>query len=351
MPFHNEATVSLVNMSNVDIENADFEITWASAPEVAEGLSPSGNMGYFHATYRRGLTQLEQDWIFLDVEGHGKFVGVIHAMEGRIKEGNTRKYLEGDVRVYVDGIRSPKLHGTGTEDFYQGGWYFNRGTFTNFSNGNTLHEVSRFGCRYQCDVTYRLMIGAAVPFGRSLRFGLQHGPHAKAEALYQSTAFWYGRSKPVLVRTDVLDVGNKISEWSHDYHSPQMGSIDTLTSVFVGDHDEREVTDELRSTNAPIEFELDITPQRREASGDGVILRRLTDQARGYQAARVYVDGEKVGVWKQPMSNTYQRWLEDQFMLPASMTAGKESITVRLVPLEGAPEWHAARYEAFVYVE
>ena len=31
-------------------------------------------------------------------------------------------YLEGDERAFVDGRLA--FHGTGTEDFYEGGWYF-----------------------------------------------------------------------------------------------------------------------------------------------------------------------------------------------------------------------------------
>lgn len=348
MPFARKATVTLVNASSIDIKTADFKLTWASGQKYAEGISSSGQMGYFHATTRRGLNSPGDDWLFLNVEGHGEFVGVVQAMEGRT---GGRSYLEGDVRVYVDGSRTPQLHGTGTEDFYQGGWYFNRGTFTNFSNGNPLHEVQRLGCRFQCDVAYRLMIGPAVHFTKSVRFGIQHGPHDHMPSLYHSTAFWYGRTEPALVRTDVLDVGNNVSEKGHSYTAAQPGAIESLTSVFVGDFDEEKVTEDLRATNEEISFTLDINPEDAESAQAGVMLRRMTDQADGYQAARVYVDGQRVGTWRQPMSNKYQRWREDHFMLPPEVTAGKDHIRVRLVPLEGDPLWHAARYEAFVYVE
>lgn len=351
MPFRREATVRLINTSDTDIEAADLELTWAEARRYAQGLSPTGRLGYFHATTRRGPTTPGEDWLFLNVEARGKFVGVVHAMEGHVESGNTRKYLEGDVRVYVDGSRTPQLHGTGTEDFYQGGWYFNRGTFTNFSNGNPLHEFKRLGCRIECDGVYRLMIGAAVPFAGALRFGVEHGPQDEAPAVYQSTAFWYGRAGPALARTDVLDVGDEASERSHHYTSPQLGQVETLTSVFEGDFDEKEVTEDLRATDAEIRFDLDIHPQGAESAEAGVLLRRLSDQAEGYQAARVFVDGRQVGTWRQPKGNSYQRWLEDHFLLPPEVTVGKDTISVRLVPIEEAPDWHAARYEAFVYVK
>ena len=43
---------------------------------------------------------------------------------------------QGDLVVTVGtGGRSPALYGTGSEDFYEGGWYFNRQTFSNPMNG------------------------------------------------------------------------------------------------------------------------------------------------------------------------------------------------------------------------
>jgi len=48
-------------------------------------------------------------------------------MRGLIKTGNLRDYLEGDERVFIDGQQSPVIYGTGTEDFYESGWFFRGG--------------------------------------------------------------------------------------------------------------------------------------------------------------------------------------------------------------------------------
>lgn len=45
-----------------------------------------------------------------------------------------RTYLEGDELVYIDGERYPAQSGTGTEDYYNGGWYF-RGAHANPLSG------------------------------------------------------------------------------------------------------------------------------------------------------------------------------------------------------------------------
>lgn len=346
MPYRSRASVTLVNDSEVDIEASDVEVSWARHSETAQGLSPKGDLGYFRATSRQAETTPGQDWVFLDEQGRGKFVGVSHTMRGLITSGNMRNYLEGDERVYVDGSRTPQLYGTGSEDFYQGGWYFNRGPFSNPMNGAPAAEFRQFGCEQQCDTAYRLMIGDAVPFATSLRFGIEHGPQNNEPGLYGSTAFWYGRDAYALERTAALHVGDTASEAAHDYASPEPGDAVELTSVFEGDRDDIVVTDVGRATTAEVSFRLPVS--RRN---EGVTLRRRSDQVESHQAARVFVDGIDAGVWFRPLGNESQRWLEDSFHLPEVLTAGKRSLQVRLVPVGGAPAWHAGRYEAFSRVQ
>ena len=32
--------------------------------------------------------------------------------------------LEGDERIYIDGAKTPIVHGTGLEDYFNGAWYY-----------------------------------------------------------------------------------------------------------------------------------------------------------------------------------------------------------------------------------
>ncbi|MFC7405869.1 glycoside hydrolase family 172 protein [Georgenia alba] len=338
MPFLRGARVELVNTSDHTLRSGDASVTFDRDRGRAAGLADRGQ-GYFQATSRAGDTVDGEDWVFLDVAGAGKFVGVNHTMEGHITSGNVRNYLEGDERVYVDGSRTPQIHGTGSEDFYQGGWYFNRQQFSNPMNGAPEMETGSFGCTYQCDAAYRLMIGDAVAFGSGLRFGIEHGPEANEPGHYGSTAFWYGhRERPALRVTDTLDVGSAESEADHGYVSD--GEVATLTSTYEGDHDDVQVTDTVERTTGPVSFTLAVDPRN-----DGVTLRRTSDQVRAGQAVRVTVDGRDAGVWRQPLANETHRWLEDTFELPASLTHGRRALDVELVPLEDGA-WSAARYEA-----
>jgi D-arabinan exo alpha-(1,3)/(1,5)-arabinofuranosidase (non-reducing end) len=330
MPYGRSAEVELVNGSDQTISQADSRIVHARDRDVEDELEDDGGLGYFHATARRGDTTPGEDWVFLEQQGHGRFVGVTHTMEGRIPAGNRRNYLEGDERVYVDGSQTPQIHGTGAEDFYESGWYFNRGTFTNFANGNPSHEDSAHGCQYDCTGTYRLMVGDAVPFGSALRFGIEHGPVNDEPGVYGSTAYWYGHADEyALEQSDAVDVPGQ-----------------PLTSTFEGDFNTVPVTDDVGGTSAPVRFEVDVERDNR-----GVVLRRRSDQANAFQTARVRVDGEDAGVWYQPLGNQTHRWLEDTFQLPAELTAGERELRIELIPVDGTPPWSQARYTAFSRVE
>ncbi len=91
--------------------------------------------------------------------------------------------------------------------------------------------------------------------------------------------------------------------------------------------------------SSPITFDAQIRPDNH-----GVLLRRTSDQATGYQSAGVAIDGVVAGDWLQPRSNTFHRWLDDTYLVPEVLTAGKTRITITLTPTPSAPPWTASRY-------
>lgn len=202
MPFNESAKVEIVNAGGIPIEGATAEVVTGPGG-VDEGS------GHFHATHKRGTTIPGQDWNFLDPGGAGTFYGVTHTMRGLIPlnetkasvlphstrqtASNPRNYLEGDERFYVDGAQEPAWHGTGSEDFYESGWYFRFGTtFSMPQAGNPGHEVNQDGCQFDCTGAYRLMVGDAVSFRNGLVAGIEHGPANDEPGDYSSTAYWYG---------------------------------------------------------------------------------------------------------------------------------------------------------------
>ncbi|MEW2384018.1 DUF2961 domain-containing protein [Micromonospora sp. NPDC047707] len=340
MPFRSTATLALANTTGAPISGVQAEVTSAPGTQWTDSLATTGAAGYFTTQSRRAETVGGRDWIVADQAGRGRFVGVSHTMRGHILGGNTRNYLEGDERVYVDGSPTPQIYGTGAEDFYESGWYFNRGEYSGVFTGNPAHLLRGGGCVHECDAAYRLMIGDAVSYATALRFGIEHGPANDMPANYASTAFLYTQPTPVLKRTDTLVTGDPASRAAHAY-SDGPATQSALTAPFEGDDDNVPVTGQVRATTAAISFRIAIDP-----ANAGVRLRRQGDQLNGYQQAAVSVDGAAAGVWLQALGNRSQRWLADDFVLPAALTAGRSALTVTLTPVAGAPAWTAARYLA-----
>ncbi len=339
MPYAKNAEVQLYNGSGTAVTAGTAEVTAAPSKEHAAAVA-AGTEGHFRTSSHAGPTTPGKDWSFLGAEGKGKFTGVSHTMTGALN----RNFLEGDERSYADGSRTPEIHGTGSEDFYQSGWYFNRGAYSAPFNGNPAHLTPATGCPAERDCTgaYRLLIADAVPFTTGLDFGIEHGPTNDQQADYSSTAYWYGRAEKGAETTDTLVLGDEQSEQQHGYTSADPGAVTPLDSRFEGDRaGAPRLTADTRAAEAAVTFSLAV-----DSGNDGVRLRRLSDQKEAGQRVAVSVDGVRLADWSQPLGNGERRWLEDVYQLPASVTAGKDSVEVTLTPAEGAPAWSAARYEA-----
>lgn len=194
LPYARGAAISLYNGSRTSVFAADARVT--SAPSAAWGqMLVSGQAGRFHATSARGFTAAGRDWPLLVRGGRGVVVGVVQSMRGapRLRGRPLRTYLEGDESVSVDGASPALYHGTGTEDFYEGGFYFIHGAFTRPLTGAPVHRVGGVVCpRADCTGAYRLLVGDAIPFTRSIRFTIEHGNRNLVRGFYGSTVLWYG---------------------------------------------------------------------------------------------------------------------------------------------------------------
>jgi hypothetical protein len=342
MPFARNATIQIVNGSGVPIQGGKIEVRYVYEREIASRLGPDGDTGYFHATYNRTETVSGQDYVFLDTQGRGVFYGVVHTMRG--ENGNQRGYLEGNERVYNDNLLSPAWNGTGTEDFYESGWYFRSGTpYSMPLTGNPAYNPGTNGFTNDTTGAYRLFPAEAISFGQRLRFTIQHGPVDDVPANYSSVAFWYGQPNYSIEVTDALNTTDMVSRRRHRY-SVSGDTASPLSSGFPGEFNYIPVTLGLDTASSSISFEMAINP-----SNNGVRLTRISDQNLSYQTANVYIDGTFAGTWMEPWNNPDFRWLDDPFDIPGNLTRGKRSINVQLVPLTGltgTAVWTAVHYEA-----
>ena len=110
-----------------------------------------------------------------------------------------------------------------------------------------------------------------------------------------------------------------------------------MTSVFEGSNGKVNVLGNVTKCTGTVSF------------NRGVRIFRTGDQQVSYQNAEVLVDGKLVGKWLQPLGNTWQRWLNDDYDIPPSATKGKSKLSISLVPKshDGGPVlWTASKYQA-----
>ena len=171
MPFREEGNLTLENRGD-----ASLDLTWEVV--VADG-EYAQNAGRFKAVYSEESPVAHgRDYgIAMRGDAAGKYVGISHTMRGPLSRG----YLEGDERFYTDGSPSPALYGTGTEDYYNSGWYFMMGTYSRALWGNPTHRVFP---NYDMTGTYRLHVGDAVHYLDSVRLGIEHGGSNHGEQPY-----------------------------------------------------------------------------------------------------------------------------------------------------------------------
>ncbi|MBF8295230.1 MAG: hypothetical protein HW389_1775 [Bacteroidetes bacterium] len=179
MPFQKSARIEVVNQTGQVVNSFYYHIDYH---KLTTPLEP--DVAYFHAQWRRDVrTKEKSNYVVLDAEGEGHFVGLTMSMQGY--DGGLQ-YLEGDEMVYVDGEPQPSLYGTGTEDYFTSGWYFNKGEFAAPYHGLILKDDSLGRI-----AAYRFHVQDAIPFKKSIRFTIEHGHGNEEAADYSSTAYWY----------------------------------------------------------------------------------------------------------------------------------------------------------------
>lgn len=342
MPFAHTTRITLVNTTGDPVGGIDSDVVITPDPQWGPALA-SGRAGYFTARSHAGPTTVGQDWLFADEHGHGKFVGVSHTIRGsRIKTSfsdDAPYFLEGAERVYTDGAASPQWYGTGTEDFYEGGWYFKNGKhFSDPLTGQPDQRTAAGGCADYCVAVYRLMLAEAIDYHSALRFGIEHGKRNMVQPDYSSTAFLYAQPDEAATPSDDVNPTDPVNRILHGYNDADAAD-QLLVSQYEGSEDTRPVVGVVHATRTATTFDVALAPDNR-----GFLLRRTSDQAAGFQSADVAIDGIPAGTWLQPRSNGIHRWLDDTYLVPGFLTTGKERVTVTLAPTADAPPWTASRY-------
>lgn len=316
------------------------------------------NVGYF-TTCEKNFYVNNADPIelhLLDVEGSGKIVSIQLNAFGNA--GDDVRYEEGDVRIYIDGSRTPQQVSPGMEDFFNGAGYFidgsgsnKRGLYTTQLSGYTSWlETAK---DEEAISVYRVFANDAFTFRNGISFCIEHGGgnrdpesagwHQNKSAGYETLLCYYHTPVQRMEETDRIDLSNTESMTAHSF----TGATESISvsSGFWSGFDLVAKSLSGVSHTGEVSFQMKLNKDNH-----GAVLYRVFDYSLQNMGAAVYVDGQYAGEWYKAGYNDVYTLSEDQFIIPAALTAGKETVTVRIVPAQG-DTWTAMEYTAYSIID
>jgi hypothetical protein len=193
MPFRKSARIEIVNQSKKPIRKLYNNVDWVKKPSLSEDTM------YFCAQYRQEYpTKNGQDYLVLDAEGKGYYVGTVYSVRTR----SPSWFGEGDELIYIDGEKKPSIRGTGTEDYFLSAWGLKENSTPYFGVPYLNHPDRIVG---QMTCSYRWHIQDPLVFNTGIRFTFEtfgwmspdenkeHRAHSwnEREDDVASVAFWY----------------------------------------------------------------------------------------------------------------------------------------------------------------
>jgi hypothetical protein len=187
MPFDQRARIELAS------EAASGSAVEMEAELLFAGVPREENEGKFYALWRReNPTTKGKPFTFVSTRGRGHVVAAILQAQGP-EPGHT-SFFEGDDVAILDG--NVAIHGTGSEDFFNGGWYDVPGRW------ERRQSLPLSGCLdYKKHLgrtgAYRLFLTDALAYRESVDLTIEHAPTGN-ELLtdYTSVTFLYSAERP-----------------------------------------------------------------------------------------------------------------------------------------------------------
>ncbi len=260
----------------------------------------------------------------LDVPGSATLVSTVLVTAGG-KPGN-RSYLEGDEMIRLDGMRYPLLLGTGAEDYFNGGWYFNRGPYDEPMAGLLALKVidpERTAWKEALFeyAMYRHHVLDHVVARNGLRFGLESGETGTYKPLDVRVTFLgyrfdgpkeLARARYVLDEREGGALFGEPNDWVYSELDAEANEPERLFAVRKG----RAIT------------RLDVACPREATAA---LLVRSYDANHPFQGALVRAEGHAVGHLYTWAKNYRRRFAQDSLWIelePSDCADGSLSLAI-----------------------
>jgi hypothetical protein len=197
MPFDRSARIEILSERAAPVE-LHAEVSHTATARAADE-------GRLHAIWRReNPTTLGEPYMFVQTTGHGHLVGV--ALQAQGFESGKTLFFEGDDETLLDG--EDRIHGTGSEDFFNGGWYDVPDRWDkqiSFPLSGSLGYAKHLGRTGG----YRFFIGDAYAYAHSLRQTIEHsGEKNNIATDYCSVSYLYS-DQPLNPRPALPDLTHR----------------------------------------------------------------------------------------------------------------------------------------------
>lgn len=186
MPFDKKAKIELIlrapgiNSDGLPGVRADVWYTSVKRDQSSEGR--------FYTHWER-KAELESGvaHTFANIRGKGHYIGTLLQAQG-LNAGMTI-FFEGDDSTSIDG--SIRLHGTGSEDYFNGGWYAMMDRWDD-KMSLPLHGSLGYSLPFCRTGGYRLYLSDKLSFSKSFWHSIEHGPVGnRVPADYTSLGLYY----------------------------------------------------------------------------------------------------------------------------------------------------------------
>ena len=310
MPFRSSTEVTLRLRDGADAS----PVTVRSVFKI-DSTTPPANAGTFRTQVHASCPTtpaVTGDQVILEHQGTGRMIGLALWMTTDGLESGGY-YMEGDERLTIDGSVQPLWYGTGVEDMFNGGFYFDQGEYAGPLSGVPFRHR---GATDDATSMYRWFLTDAPTWRKSIVFKLENGAVGTEPMCLRSVAYYFGQPTPtqdVLASLDVGDAGSAAAA----HYQPSFDTHCARQTARFGDEPPTQRTAMVCSGRGGSRFVFS-TAQ----SGRSFRLRRTFDAGLAGQAAELWVNGTNVGAWPDVQANPTRRWsqLDVDFVLaqPAS---------------------------------
>ena len=184
MPFNKRAKVELIYREGVNKKPVPVTATIYYSGKKRN----TATEGRFYAYWKNEEPLLGKPYVFLQGNGRGHYIGTL--LQGQATDySNFTEYFEGDDSTAIDGKMT--AHGTGSEDYFNGGWYAQPGGWVE-RLGAPLSGCLEYSLPLGRTGGYRFFLMDKMPFYKSIFHSIERGPVGNNRAVsYSSVAMYY----------------------------------------------------------------------------------------------------------------------------------------------------------------